>query len=106
MNGSPLAAEKPLRLRDVQRGASFLVEVDGQIAAAYPGETVAAVLMASGKRIFNYAADGSPRGYSCGVGRCFCCLVRIDGISNLRACQTLAQPGMRIETGWKEALPE
>ena len=100
------AKENFSRLEDVLRGASFEVEVNGNMVVAYPGETVAAVLLACGQRVFNYASDGSPRGYSCGIGQCFCCLVTIDGVSNVRACQTLSRPGMKIQTGLNEATVE
>lgn len=99
MNPPNSSTEKHPRIQNVQREASFMVEVDGQMVQAYPGETVAAVLLACGKRIFNYATDGSPRSYSCGIGRCFSCLVTIDGIPNVRSCKTLSRPGMQIQTG-------
>jgi ferredoxin len=98
--------EKQTRLQDVRRGAPFLIEVDGQTVEAYPGETIATVLLASGKRVFNYAPDGSPRSYCCGIGRCFSCLVTVDNVANIRACKTAAQPGMRVQTGLIEARPE
>lgn len=106
MNSTDQIHDELLRLKDVRRGAAFQVDVDGQITTAFPGETVAAVLLACGKRIFNYAPDGTPRSYSCGIGRCFSCLVTIDDVPNVRACKTLAQPGMRIQIGLKEAKKE
>lgn len=94
---------KDLRLKNARRGIPFQMEVDGCVVDAYPGETVAAVLLACGKRVFSYAPDGSARSYSCGIGRCFNCLVTVDGLSNVRACQTSTQPGMVIRTGLREA---
>jgi aerobic-type carbon monoxide dehydrogenase small subunit (CoxS/CutS family) len=95
--------KKDLRLQNFRQGVPFQVEVDGQVVEAYPGETVATVLLACGKRVFHFAPDGSPRSYSCGVGRCFSCLVMVDDVANVRACQMLCRQGMKIQTGLREA---
>ncbi len=92
-------AETDLRTAQVVRGEPFDVIVNGRRVLAYPGETVAAVLLAVGLRVFNHASDGSPRGLYCGIGRCFSCLVTVDGVSGIRACVTHVQPGMHVETG-------
>lgn len=85
--------------KGVERGRRFEVEVDGEKITAYEGETIAAALLASGRRIFRHTAkQGSPRGMYCGIGLCFECLMVINGIPNTRACQTLATPGCRVET--------
>jgi predicted molibdopterin-dependent oxidoreductase YjgC len=88
-----------LRLPQVERGGPFKVDVNGEPVVAYPGETVATVLLAAGCKSFSIAAGGSPRGLYCGIGRCYSCLVTIDGAAHQRACVTLAQPGMQIVTG-------
>jgi aerobic-type carbon monoxide dehydrogenase small subunit (CoxS/CutS family) len=106
VNNADQIRDELLRLKDVRRGAEFQVDVDGQMLTAFPGETVAAVLLAGGKRVFNYAPDGTPRSYSCGIGRCFSCLVTIDDVPNVRACKTLARPGMKVQIGLREAKPE
>lgn len=85
--------------KGVQRGQSFEIEVDGEKLVAYAGETVAAVLMAAGKRTFGRTRkNGHPRGLYCGIGLCQECLLVIDGQENVQACQTLASPGCRVET--------
>lgn len=75
------------------------VTIDGEPALAYPGETVAAVLLASGQQTFRHTAEGAPRGLFCGMGVCFDCLVTVDGQPDVRACMTTVQPGMVVETG-------
>lgn len=77
----------------------FTVTVDGESAPAYPGETVAAVLLALGRRTFRHTAHAAPRGLFCGMGVCYDCLVTVDGQPDVRACVTIVQPGMVIETG-------
>ena len=83
----------------VKRGRRFEIEVDGESLAAYEGETVAAALMAAGRRTMRYTAEQHhPRGLYCGIGLCHECLMVIDGVANTRACQTLVAPGMQVQT--------
>jgi aerobic-type carbon monoxide dehydrogenase small subunit (CoxS/CutS family) len=80
------------------RGDAFTVSLDGQKITAFPGETLATVLLASGKRMFRHSqTKGEPRGLYCGMGICFECLVTVNGRANVRACQTLAQPDDIVE---------
>jgi aerobic-type carbon monoxide dehydrogenase small subunit (CoxS/CutS family) len=82
----------------ISRGEPFTIHVNGSPVTAYPGETIAAVLLAQGWRIFRHAPlSGEPRGPFCGMGLCFDCLVTVNGQPNVRACLTLAQPGDQVE---------
>jgi hypothetical protein len=80
------------------RGSAIEIIVDGDPSPAFWGESVAAALLASGKRILRTTPRGEPRGVYCGVGICFDCVMTIDGQPSVRACQTTVRPGMRIET--------
>jgi predicted molibdopterin-dependent oxidoreductase YjgC len=83
-----------------EHGTSVTVQVDGRPVRALAGQTVAAVLLSMGQRTFRHTATtGAPRGLFCGMGVCFDCLVTVDGLANVRACVTLVQDGMAIETG-------
>ena len=85
--------------QDVERGTAFEIEIDGQKIAAYEGETVGAALMAAGILTTNKTPRrGESRGICCGIGLCYSCTMVIDGIPNMRTCQTPARPGMRLET--------
>ena len=76
------------------------VSVDGEPAEAYPGETVATLLLALGRQTLRHTDHlHAPRGLFCGMGVCFDCLVTVDGQANVRACMTPVQAGMTIETG-------
>jgi sarcosine oxidase subunit alpha len=46
-----------------------------------------------------------PRAPFCGVGHCTNCLVRVDGVPNVRACRTAIPPGARVEVenAWPSA---
>lgn len=78
---------------------ALTITVDGEPLSAYPGETVATVLLAAGRRTFRHTEHGAPRGLFCGMGICYDCLVTVDGEPDVRACMTTVQPGMVIETG-------
>lgn len=86
-----------LRVVPVGRGQAFDVSVNGARFPAYPGETVAGVLAASGINVFTttYETDRE-RGQFCGMGVCYDCLVEVDGRHSQRACMTAAAPGMKI----------
>jgi len=97
-------ADPDLRTPGVERGAAFTLEVDGRPLPAHEGETVLGVLWAAGVRSLRQTAvKGEPRGFLCGMGTCFDCLVTVDDRLNVRACLEPAQPGMRIVTRRKHA---
>jgi predicted molibdopterin-dependent oxidoreductase YjgC len=86
----------------VERGAAVNISIDGKKVTAYAGETIAAVLIANGIRVFRYTSKNhQPRGIYCGMGICFECLVTVDGIADVRTCMTSVRDGMVVETGAK-----
>ncbi len=109
-----IAPESPLA--PVARGGSITLWVDGQPVVAYAGETLAAALLAAGRRALyrpaGYGEPIRPHGVYCGMGVCFECLVWVeqprraetdapaqDGAGAwLRACVTPAEDGMRVRT--------
>ena len=82
---------------DVKRGNALEISVDGEQIPAYDGETVAAALIASGRHVFRLSHGEEPRGFYCGMGVCFDCLVTVDGQQNTRACMTYVHQDMQIE---------
>ena len=82
-----------------ERGPALFFALDGAEVAAYEGESIAAALLASGRRFTRTTErTGEPRGYFCGMGVCQDCLVTVDGSPNVRACMTPVRHGMRVET--------
>lgn len=74
------------------------IQINGDTVAAAQGETVLSVLNAIGlRRVARNDSQQTMASY-CGMGVCHCCLVRIDGRYKRRACQTVVQPGMSVET--------
>ena len=97
-------AEPDQRTPEVARGAPFTVEVDGRPLPAHEGESVLGVLWAAGiRRLRITPLKKEPRGFLCGMGTCFDCLVRVDDRLNVRACMEPARPGMRIATAARHA---
>lgn len=75
---------------------------EGKPIQAYPSDTIASALLASGIRVFTVTeVAGEQRGGFCFVGRCADCLVVVDGQANQRACVTPVRAGMdvRIQHG-------
>jgi len=72
------------------------------------GDTIASALHASGVKILtrSYTYD-SPRGFFCGIGKCSSCLMRVNGIPNVRTCIAPLTPGICVEMQEKLAqLPD
>lgn len=84
---------------NVERGRPVQITVDGETIQAYEGESLAAALMASDRRVFRHADPGGhPRGIFCGMGICYDCMVTVAGQDHVRACITLVREGMHVTT--------
>jgi predicted molibdopterin-dependent oxidoreductase YjgC len=82
----------------IERGRRVELLVDGDRVAAFEGESVAAALVASGRRgLRTTPRRGEARGMYCGIGVCFECVLPVDGC-RVRTCLTAVRDGMRIET--------
>jgi hypothetical protein len=103
---------KAIRIdQGLQRGEPFIFEVDGASVPAFAGETVAAALMAEGRRALRVTAGRKEgRGYYCGMGVCWDCMMWLEGEGSVQTCQLLAAPGMRLRSmkgaGPREASPD
>ena len=73
--------------------------VDGMAIQAVAGESIAAALLNSGKRVFRYTRKfHHPRGVFCAIGKCTDCMMTVNGVPNVRTCVTPVSPGMKIQT--------
>ncbi len=77
-------------------GERFTFRFEGHAIEAWPGESVAAALLAAGQLTLRLSEQGDPRGMLCGIGACWECRCVVDGRPNTRACLTEAQPGMEV----------
>ena len=75
------------------------LRVDGELLEAREGQSVAAALLASGRRALRRTGKrDEARGLFCGMGVCFDCLMQIDGRPGVQACLEPVTDGMRVET--------
>ena len=61
-----------------------------------PSGTTVAVAMALAGQLCRTSVTGEPRGPLCGMGICFECRVKINGIPHFRSCQSPCEPGMEV----------
>ena len=73
------------------------VRVNGQEVNAQPGSSVLSVLQNAGLLTLRRSLSGEARGALCGMGICFECRVKVNGVL-VRSCQTPVQAGQGIET--------
>jgi len=75
-------------------------QFDGKPVEAYEDETIAASLLANGVRKLRvHEESGTPRGIYCNIGHCMECRVNVNGQANVRACLTVVEEGMVVESG-------
>lgn len=80
------------------RGTAVELSVDGKTTRGFDRESVATAAFASGVRVMSRSLKyHRPRTFFCLEGHCGGCLVRIDGVPNLRACQTRCASGQEVE---------
>ncbi|HTR53590.1 MAG TPA: 2Fe-2S iron-sulfur cluster-binding protein [Kofleriaceae bacterium] len=83
---------------DPARGEPVEVRIADATVRAYPDESVAAAALASGTRVLSRSLKyHRPRTFFCLEGHCSGCLVRLDGVPNLRACQAPCTQGAEVE---------
>jgi sarcosine oxidase subunit alpha len=81
------------------RGAAIDFYFDDHVVRGYQGESLAAAALAGGHPVLSRSLKyHRPRGGFCYEGHCSGCLVRIDGVPNLRACVEPCRPGARVES--------
>ena len=70
---------------------------NGSSITAQPGDTVASALYRSGVRTFTHSYEyGRPRGLFCLTGACPNCMVNVDGVPNVRSCNTPVREGLKV----------
>jgi sarcosine oxidase subunit alpha len=86
-------------LPDERRGEPVELTIDGATVRGFTGETLAAALHAGGRRALGRSLKyHRPRGPFCFDGHCGGCLVRVDGVPNLRACQVPCTAGATLRS--------
>jgi len=72
------------------------IRFEGTPLEGRDGQTIAGVLMSGGIRSWR-SADGAERGVFCGIGVCQDCVVTVNGVEGVRACQRTAADGDVVE---------
>ena len=86
------------RIDGVDRGVAFQFTVDGDSITAFPGETVASAVYATGRRGLRRSTRlAETRGLYCNMGVCFECLIYDQGRA-VRACMLVAEEGMELRS--------
>lgn len=90
---------KRISLPDMPATREVALSFENRPVMAREGDTVAAALLAAGIRACRTTpVSESPRAPYCMMGVCFDCLVEIDGVPNVQACQVLVHKGMQVRS--------
>ena len=77
---------------------TVVVVVNGELVTMPAGSMVSAAILKAGISSFRKSVSGEPRGPLCGMGICFECRLKINGLAHRRSCQVIVEDGMKIET--------
>jgi D-hydroxyproline dehydrogenase subunit gamma len=74
------------------------IEFEGRTYRGVLGQSIAGILLANDVLDWRTTSSReSPRGLFCGIGVCFDCVVTVDGIPDVRACQRRARGSENVE---------
>lgn len=82
---------------DFHRGKEVKFNFNGREMKGFERESIASALHASGIKVLSHSIKyARPRGFFCGIGKCSSCLMRVDGIPNVRTCIVPIKEGMEV----------
>lgn len=84
------------RIDGVVRGPRTHITVDGRQVEADEGATLAIALLEAGCIPTRHHHHGEARAPFCLMGTCFECLVHVNGVQNVQACQLKVTSGMVV----------
>lgn len=86
-----------VRIAGIARGAPVTFEFAGRSIPAFAGESIAAALLAARMEASRTTRRrGEGRGYFCGMGVCWECVVNVDGVGPVRGCSFPVSAGLRV----------
>ncbi|MEL7565790.1 MAG: FAD-dependent oxidoreductase [Dehalobacterium sp.] len=89
------------------KGKKVTFSFEGQKLEGYEGEPIAASLHAAGIRVLHESAHmNRARGFFCAIGNCSSCLMKVDGVPNIRVCVELLREGMFVQRQKGKERPE
>lgn len=86
-------------IHGIDRGVPVHFSFNGQDIEAYAGESIAAALLRAGTRAMRETTlRHDPRGYYCGMGVCWECVVDVVGTGVVRACMHPVVAGLVVKS--------
>lgn len=80
------------------RQERIAITVDGEILTGPAGSSISGILLENGRDSWRTTSrDRRPRGIFCGIGVCYDCILAVNGVRDVRACQRRAEDGDVIE---------
>ena len=80
------------------RGDRVNFTFNGEKFEGREGETIAAALHAAGVKVLSHSHNlKRPRGFFCAIGNCSSCLMKVNGVYNVRICVIPVQEGDVVE---------
>lgn len=80
------------------RGSRVEFSFEGKRITAYQSETVAMALYRNGINVFSESSKlHRPRGMFCAIGKCSSCMMRVNGVPNVRTCILPVRANMQVE---------
>lgn len=88
--------EHPILAFPKRRRVNFIFE--GQALEGFEGEPIAVALHVAGVKVLRHSIrDRRPRGFFCAIGNCSSCLMKVNGVPNVRVCVEGLREGMVVE---------
>lgn len=82
----------------IDRGREIRFFFDGWPVRGFPGDSIGSALFARGQRVFSRSFKyHRSRGLLCCRGQCPNCMMRVDGVPNVRVCTEPVREGARVE---------
>lgn len=92
---------------EFRRGREVTFTYEGQKLKGYEGETIAAALHAAGIRdLHETEKKHRHRGLFCAIGNCSSCLMKVNGVPNVRVCVEPLREGITVERQVGNVKPE
>jgi sarcosine oxidase, subunit alpha len=83
---------------EFRKGNKVHFTFEGKTIEAYDDEPIAVSLYAQGEvELSSSLKQHRPRGIFCCIGNCSSCLMKVDGMPNVRTCTKRAEEGMIVE---------
>ena len=82
----------------IDRSREIRFFFEGWPARGFAGDSIGSALFARGQRVFSRSFKyHRPRGLLCCRGQCPNCMMRVDGVPNVRVCTEPLREGVRVE---------